>query len=99
MYVSHADFYCPEDCAEPRDICTVTQEPRKRNMFELLGEVDLPPFQSLVIRSRQLGPGIGGYRPERLLELLSLVNQAAGPLLVSTACRCHGVITAMEKQK
>ncbi len=99
LYVSHADFFCPEDCAEPRDICTVTREPRKRNMFELLGEMRFPPFQPLVIRSRQLGPGIGGCRPEQFFTLLSRVKQTEGSLLVSTACRCHGVITAMEKGK
>ncbi len=99
LYVSHADFFCPGDCPEPRDLCTVTQEPRKPNMFELLGEIRLPPFQPLVIRSRQLGPGIGGCRPEQFFTLLTRVRQAAGPVLASTACRCHGVITAMGKRK
>jgi len=95
IYVSHADFRCPGDCAEPRDICTVTQKPRKRNMFEVLADVKMPAFQSLVIRSHQLGPGIGGYRPVMLFELLEGVKQAENNLLVSTACRCHGVVTGM----
>ncbi|MFH1351215.1 MAG: potassium transporter [Pseudomonadota bacterium] len=97
IYVSHADFRCPDDCAEPRDLCTVTQKPRKRNMFQVLGDIDLSPFNSLVIRSHQLGPGVGGYRSEQLLDLLNQVEQARGPLLVSTACRCHGVITGLER--
>jgi hypothetical protein len=95
IYVSHADFRCPGDCAEPRDICTVTQKPRKRNMFEVLADINIPAFQSLVIRSHQLGPGIGGYRPVMLFELLERVKQAGSNLLVSTACRCHGVVTGM----
>jgi hypothetical protein len=97
IYVSHADFRCPDDCAEPRDLCTVTGEPRKRNMFEILADIKLTPFRALSIRSHQLGAGIGGYRSERLLALLDKVEQARGQLLVSTACRCHGVITALER--
>ena len=95
--VSHAEFRCPDDCAEPRDICTVTGNPRKKNMFEILGDIQLPPFQSLNIRSHQLGPGIGGYCADHLFDLLAQVEQARGHLLVSTACRCHGVITGLER--
>lgn len=97
IYVSHADFKCPGNCPEPRDICTVTQKPRKRNMFEILADLKMPAFQSLVIRSHQLGPGIGGYRSVMLLELLERVKQARSNLLVSTACRCHGVVTGMTR--
>jgi hypothetical protein len=94
IYVSHADFKCPADCAEPRNMCTVTQKPRKQNLFDLLSETTYPCFQSLVIRTLQLGPGIGGYRPAALLTLLKQVNRAQSNLLVSTACRCHGVISS-----
>ncbi|MFO7986645.1 MAG: hypothetical protein R6U38_12345 [Desulfatiglandaceae bacterium] len=96
IYVTHATFRCPDDCAEPKDICTVTGKKRKQNMFEVLGEIDLKPFQSLVIRSHQLGPGIGGYRPSRLYSLRQEMEQSPGPFLVSTACRCHGVITGLK---
>jgi len=97
VYVSHADFRCPEDCDEPRDICTVTGEVRKQDMFEILGNLSIKPFKALNIQSHQLGPGVGGYRPEQLLELKQNVEQARGPVLVSTACRCHGVITGLER--
>ncbi len=97
LYVSHAHFKCPADCDEPRDICTVTREKRHQNMFELLGNLDIEPFESINIRSHQLGPGIGGYRPEQLFELMENVNQARGAIAVSTACRCHGVITGLER--
>jgi len=97
VYVSHAAFRCPQDCDEPRDICTVTREVRKQNMFEILGNLAIKPFKALNIQSRQLGPGIGGYRPQQLLELRQTVEQARGPVLVSTACRCHGVITGLER--
>jgi hypothetical protein len=94
VYISHADFKCPDDCAEPRKICTVTQQPRQRNMFDLLAGINYPAFQPLVIRTLQLGPGIGGYRPASLFKLLKQVHRAKSNLLVSTACRCHGVVTA-----
>ncbi len=97
IYVSHADFKCPDDCAEPGDICTVTGKKRKQNMFEILSEIGVSSFRPLVIRSHQLGPGIGGYRPGQLLELLSKVEETRGQFLVSTACRCHGVITGLER--
>jgi hypothetical protein len=66
-------------------------------MFELLGNLDVEPFKALNIRSHQLGPGIGGYRPDQLYELLENVKQSLGPIVVSTACRCHGVITGLER--
>jgi hypothetical protein len=97
LYVSHADFRCPQDCDEPRDICTITRKLRKQNMYDFLGSLHLEPFKSLNIRSHQLGPGIGGYRAEQLLELKKTVEQATGPVLLSTACRCHGVITGLER--
>jgi hypothetical protein len=99
VYVSHADFQCPDDCAEPRDLCTVTQERRKRNMFELLADLPVSPFHPVVIRSNQLGPGIGGYRPSQLTDLLSRIESSPNPVLVCTACRCHGVLTAMEQKE
>ena len=97
LYVSHADFKCPADCDEPRDICTVTRQMRKQDMFELVGNLYFEQFSALNIRSHQLGPGIGGYRPEQLFHLIGNVKRAQGPILLSTACRCHGVITGLER--
>ena len=96
VYVSHARFRCPADCSEPEDICTVTRKPRARNLFEVLGQLQVFPHESLVVRSHQLGAGIGGYRPAQLFSLLSQIESSGPQLLVSTACRCHGVMTALE---
>jgi hypothetical protein len=68
-------------------------------MFELLGNLNIEPFMALNMRSYQLGPGIGGYRPEQLLAMRDTVRQARGPILLSTACRCHGVITGLDRIK
>jgi hypothetical protein len=98
IYVSHAVFRCPEECSEPRDICTVTRSVRKQNMFELLQLLRFPLFESLVIRSHQLAAGVGGYRSAQLFTLLHQVDKAKGNVLISTACRCHGVMTGLENQ-
>ncbi len=95
LYVSHADFRCPSDCEEPPNICKVTKKSRKRNMFEVIEDVQAVEYQSLVIRSQQLGPGIGGYRPFFLFKLLEQIKQANNRLLVGTACRCHGIVTGI----
>jgi hypothetical protein len=97
IYVSHADFLCPDNCAEPRDICTMTRKKRKRNMFEVLENLQLPSYGSLVIRSHQLGPGIGGYRPEQLFSLMDKAKKTTDNLLASTACRCHGVMSGLKR--
>lgn len=60
IYVSHADFICPDDCPEPDDFCFFTGQERKRNMHDLLKEIDLPGFRPIVVRSHQLAHGVGG---------------------------------------
>jgi hypothetical protein len=67
-------------------------------MFELLERLQFPLVQSLVIRSYQLAAGVGGYRSEQLFSLLRQAAAAKGDMLISTACRCHGVITGLERQ-
>ena len=96
IYVSHADFICPENCYEPQDICTVTQLPRKKEMAALLCQLQFKNFSSLVIQSQQLGPGVGGYSPQVLFDLLEKIKTGNPPFLLSTACRCHGVITGFD---
>jgi hypothetical protein len=96
IFVSHADFLCPDDCAEPRNTCTFTGKPRKQNMFELLRDMQFPPWKSLVIRSHQLGPGVGGYRTQELFDLAAQIEKIRAPILLSTACRCHGVMTGLQ---
>ncbi|MGE0087170.1 MAG: potassium transporter [Desulfococcaceae bacterium] len=95
IYVTHATFLCPDRCSEPGTVCTVTGKPRPKNMFEVLADIQVPGFRPLVIRSHQLAPGVGGYRPKSLFELLESVKNADTSLIVSTACRCHGVLTGI----
>lgn len=101
LYTSLADFLCPEDCSEPAARCPVTGERRQRPMYRILAEVT-GPFESRVIRSRQLAPGVGGFRPEALLDAVGEVRKKAEPghlFLISTACRCHGVTSAVSFER
>lgn len=93
IYVSHADFVCPAHCSEPDARCTVTRQPRKPDMDGLLESVSVQGFRPAVLKSRQLAPGVGGYRPKDLFTLLKQVKTATKDLLICTACRCHGVVT------
>jgi len=96
LYASLANFLCPEDCPEPAQYCTVTKEKRRKPLYKIL--MDLRgPFESRVIRSHQLGPGMGGFRYINLLDLLQDLREIRTPgrlILISTASRCHGVTSA-----
>ena len=92
LYISIADFICPESCPEPHQICTYTNKPRAMILHEFLKSIQLKDLKSIVIRSHQLVPGVGGYKPQALYEALKEIETAQMPVLLSTACSCHGVI-------
>jgi hypothetical protein len=93
-YISNADFICPDNCSEPEEICTHTGEPRPRILNAYLKNIEFSNFRSVVICSRQLFPGVGGYTPHALFQALHETEQSRHPILLSTACRCHGVLDA-----
>jgi len=96
LYTSLADFLCSEDCREPVQYCTVTKKRRPKPLYKILNDLE-GPFESKVIRSQQLGPGIGGFRPKALMDLLEDIKRKKNlgqSILVSTASRCHGVTSA-----
>jgi hypothetical protein len=96
LYTSLANFLCSEDCPEPAQYCTITKKRRPKPLYQLLSDLE-GTFESRVIRSQQLGPGIGGFRPKALLDLLEDIKRkknSGQSILVSTASRCHGVTSA-----
>jgi hypothetical protein len=95
LFISIADFKCPDNCPEPVDICSHTGKPRPMILHEFLKSLRLRGFKSIVIRSHQLAPGVGGYKPGQLFEALKEVEAARTPVLLSTACSCHGVMDAL----
>ncbi|MCL6449053.1 MAG: NAD-binding protein [Armatimonadetes bacterium] len=94
LYTSYATFVCPDNCPEPEGICTVTGQPRKGFLYRDLQEIKVDDFLTLGIRSLQLAPGVGGYRPEVLWAVLEKVVAVGAEknYLLSTACLCHGVL-------
>ena len=96
LYSSIADFKCPDNCNEPSGRCRVTKKERPFLMYERLASIDLKPFRSVVVKSRQLCPGAGGYKPADLFRALEAVQQYRGPVLLSTACKCHAVLNAFQ---
>jgi hypothetical protein len=60
IYMSIADFICPDNCPEPEDLCTYTGKPRPLTLYKKLESIKHDNFRSVVVRSRQLSPGIGG---------------------------------------
>jgi len=97
LFTGLAGFLCPEDCPEPARYCTVTKLRRPEPLYRILQDMK-GHFESRVIRSRQLAPGVGGYSPEVLLDLSENVKKRMEPgrtILISTSCRCHGVTSAL----
>lgn len=90
---SRADFLCPDDCPEG-DLCTVTGQPRDEPLYAFLGKLVVPGFDVHVQRSYQLLPGVGGYPLGQLRELAQRIRP--GACLIVTACKCHGIFTAIE---
>ena len=96
IYLSNADFLCPPDCCEPDEFCTYTGKPRPRILFRELASIQHKGFRSIVVQSKQLAPGIGGYEAQALFRVLRLARDGNVPVLLSTACKCHGVMHAFK---
>ena len=99
-FVSHADFVCPDNCPEPEKVCTHTGKPRPMDLFRLMGRLDIDNVLPIVIRSHQLLPGVGGIYPVDLMCAMdTAMNNSHRPLMIVTACRCHGVVDFMHLKK
>ncbi|MCB2192095.1 MAG: hypothetical protein KQI62_11050 [Deltaproteobacteria bacterium] len=95
VFLSLADFLCPDDCPEPTKLCTVTGKPRGEPLYERLMAMDPPGWQVAVLRSHQLAPGVGGCLPSEMLQIKEQIKNQGGAWLVATSCRCHGVVSGL----
>jgi len=91
-YISTADFICRLDCREPRGKCPVTGAQRPFDLYRHLAGIRIEGYRSVVVRSHQLVPGVGGYRGRQLEEALQIIKTQPGHVLLSTASKCHGVM-------
>lgn len=90
---SHADFICPSHCLEPDTVCSHTKQQRPAALFQFLRTFNWINFQPFIVRSRQFAPGLGGFLPGDLWSLLRNIKLWPDtPLVVGTACKCHGII-------
>ena len=85
------DKPCRQACNAP-PICSVTKLKKPCPMYELLQFV---APESIILRSYQLEPGLGALKWEEI-KLLEKCKERAS-IIVGTACKCHGVITALKK--
>ncbi|MGA3086717.1 MAG: hypothetical protein ABSE95_18330 [Thermodesulfobacteriota bacterium] len=92
LYLSYADFICPENCPALIRHCFKTKEKRAVPLWKFLAEQQCPKGTLEVIESRQIAPGVGGYAFKELRRIRNLAQKAGPPFFVATACRCHGVI-------
>ncbi len=86
------DRECVPKCRAP-DVCPVTGIRKPAPMYELV-RFAIPG--GFVIESHYLQPGLGAIRGEKLRELVRWAEER-DTALVATACRCHGVITALRR--
>lgn len=96
LYTSYADFFCPDNCPEPEEICLTTGKKRGKPIFQRIRELKSASFFSECIQSQQIAPGLGGYRVRRLMKLLREIKRENGSILIGTACRCHGVVSGLQ---
>lgn len=94
VYLSNADFRCPDDCSEPTVHCLCTGKPRPQIMHTFLANLVYGDYTSFVLRSVQLAPGVGGYQAKTLYGGLDRLRRQTGRFLFSTACKCHAVMHA-----
>jgi hypothetical protein len=98
LFLSRAAHICPDDCSEAELVCPVSGESRETPLYKELQALRAPGFEILVVASRQLAPGVGGYPPRRLAALLQDLPERADKIIVATACRCHGVAHAVGRK-
>ncbi|KAF1075415.1 hypothetical protein [Methanogenium sp. MK-MG] len=97
------DRLCNPDCPEP-PICPVTGERRDLPLWSLLrnhlsGAVPegADTHITVIIQSRQCGPGLGYIRCSDIFAAMEDICEA-DTAWIGTACKCHGVVTALRKK-
>ncbi len=87
------DHTCVQNCSAP-DVCPVTKIKKPCPMYELVRYAYPWGF---TLESHQLKPGLGALKGEDLMKLMEWADKQ-DRIVVSTACRCHGVITALKRR-
>lgn len=93
LYLSLADFKCPENCPAPKGTCFRTGEKRPRTLAAVLADRPIDRGTLRLLHSRQLAPGLGGFRFAELQQLEHWAQSVKSPVYLATICTCHGVVT------
>jgi len=94
VYMTYATFRCPDNCPEPEKYCYHTKLPRPINLFDEIQHLEMKGFSFIVLKSKQILPGVGGFQLQDLIDIYSQVEFSQRPACLCTACRCHGVMDA-----
>ena len=97
IYCSIADFLCPADCPAPASHCVVTRARRSYDLYDHIAACAPAGFLPVVLESRQLIPGVGGLRPQDFFDARERIRAETGPIILATASRCHGVLSAFRR--
>lgn len=96
------DMLCNPDCPEPA-VCPVTGEKRDEPLWSLLRTnlservpEGTDTHRTINIQSRQCGPGLGYIRGSDIFSAIETVQEKQ-TIWIGTACKCHGVMTALRK--
>ena len=94
VYASYADFLCPDNCREKGCTCGHSGKERPEALWKKIAAIVHGGFNTKVLRSAQLGPGVGGYTVNDLIKQKNAM--VPGKTIFATACKCHGVVNAFE---
>lgn len=91
--ISLAQGLCPPDCDERKGCAWSRAYPL--TLPQALSRLS-KEWPMELIRSRTLAPGLGGFSRSVLDRLKDRIESGPGRAIIATACRCHGVIHALE---
>jgi len=88
------DHDCIEKCTMPK-ICPSSQIKKPCTMTELIRFASPEAF---ILISYSMAPGMGALKGSELLEFFNWAK-TKDAFIVATACDCHGVLNAYQKQR
>lgn len=99
---------CPDHCPAP-PVCPVTGVRQEKPLYTLLREslttcsagvagAEAGTIPAVVMESHQFGPGLGYLLTNDLTCAITAIRKSeAQAAWIATACRCHGVATALSR--
>ncbi|MHA1751010.1 MAG: hypothetical protein ACTSYZ_01450 [Candidatus Helarchaeota archaeon] len=86
--------FCIPGCTEHIK-CPKTGIIKEKPLYQILEDLTVN-FQSIILRSEQLSPNLGGISKHSIKKFLDFINSIDTEFIIGTACMCHGVVNAFE---